>query len=72
MYKLLSPAVLDLHTVFEARKRLSETHSQAPIIQIPEMALERGINQPLIILGSQEGGSRGHWLRRGRICRGGG
>lgn len=44
------PSLLDLHSTRQLRESPPETLPQRPIVQIPQMCLERRIDQPLIIL----------------------
>lgn len=44
------PSFFDFHSICQYRETPPETRPQAPVIQIPQMALKCRINEPLIVL----------------------
>jgi len=48
VHRSLSP-LLDLHTIRKLGEGPAKTRPQSPIPQIPEVALKRGVNQPLVL-----------------------
>lgn len=67
----LLPPLLNPHPGRESRKQRPKARPQSPVVQVTEMALKRGVNEPLlIVLGPTTDSARGAdcrlrswWLR---------